>query len=425
MRDKAVTEVLERYGPQRVVEMAKTVKLPAELGSAFGRLGTPEWDAFLLPSFLDAAETGAIELVRGYLWARYFAASIIWARPLDLSRWTSAQKGLFFSSLPFVADVWRLAEERLGGDIAEYWSQVRPNPYQAQDDILEAAETALANQRPEIAVDCLNALKHKNEKFPASLATAAIKQLITNATAVDRVDRHHLLELIEHLQAAADANVADVAWIEFQCLKLLIWLSGGTPVFLERRLATDPAFFHEVITICFLSERERNEPNEPDEERRAMAGQVFGLLHNWQTPPATTPEQSIDQSAFCEWLAEVRRLCEDSGHWTIAQQMIGQSLIHSPAGLGGILNYPSVAKCLDAPEHEHMRRGFTLALFNSRGVHGFTGGKEELELARHYRGHAEKFDLAKFTRIATSLRGLAEGYERDAEREARRDPFEE
>ena len=103
--------------------------------------------------------------------------------------------------------------------------------------------------------------------------------------------------------------------------------------------------------------------------------------------------------------------------------MIGHSLMYHPAGLEGILKHPIVAKRFGAPEHEHMRRGLTTELFNSRGVHGFSGGKDETELVKSYRSRADQFDLAKFTRIATSLRGLAEGYERDAERDAKRDPF--
>src|SRR5688572_19870310 len=103
--------------------------------------------------------------------------------------------------------------------------------------------------------------------------------------------------------------------------------------------------------------------------------------------------------------------------------MIGKTLMYPPAGLIEMLNLPVVAKTLDAPEHEHMRRGLGIELFNSRGVHSFSGGKEELELAREFRGHATNYDLAVYPRIAATLRSLAEGYEREAERDARRDPY--
>jgi hypothetical protein len=422
-REDAVSEVLSKYGPPRILEMAKAVNHPTELGSALGRIGNPVLDEFLLPCYLEDGERKLVDLMRGYAWSRYFKASIAWVKEVCLESWTPIQKGLFFSYLPFTADVWRLAEERLGAELSEYWSRIRPNPFQARGDILEAAEKSLVNKRPEIAIDCLNTLKHENRPIPSRLATDAVKQLLTDSRAVGHLDHHNLLEVIKHLQSAPDVDVEDMTWIEFQCLGLLDRFSGGSPVFLERRMATEPSFFHDIVKTCFRSEQDRDKPLEIDEQKKAMAEQAYRLLHNWHTPPGTTTDQTIDEAGFSEWIDATRILCEESGHWTIAQEMIGHSLTYHPAGLQEILKYPAVAKCLDALEHEHMRRGLATELFNSRGVHGFSGGKEELDIAKSYRSRADQFDLSKFTRIATSLRGLAEGYERDAERDAKRDPF--
>lgn len=80
---------------------------------------------------------------------------------------------------------------------------------------------------------------------------------------------------------------------------------------------------------------------------------------------------------------------------------------------------------MDAADMEDMRRGFTLALYNSRGVHSFTSGKAELELAEGYEVKAAAVEDAGFHRVAEALRQLADGYRREAEREARTDPFED
>jgi len=422
LRENAVAEILNEYGPEKIIEMATAVRRPGELGGALGGRGTPELDRFLLPHFLEEGRQGVTDLVRGYVWSRYLTVSVAWLTAVDTSSWNSVQKGIFFSHLPFVSEVWNLAEERLGTEVSEYWSRVWPNPYQPGDHILEAAEKALANKRPELAIACLGALLHKGGKIPTDFATNAVKQLLIDAVAIRRFDQHELLEIIKYLQTAPDVDAADITSIEFQCLKMLDRFSGASPVFLERRLATEPAFFHEAIAACFRSEHDRDKPLEPDEKKKAIAEQTYSLLHNWQTPPGSTEEKTIDESSFTEWIQETRRLCEESGHWTIAQQMIGHSLVYSPAGLEGMLRYPAVAGTVDAPEHDHIRRGLTIELFNQRGVHGFSAGKEELELAASYRAYADKYDLAKFPRIATSLRSLAESYERDAQREAKRDP---
>jgi hypothetical protein len=84
-----------------------------------------------------------------------------------------------------------------------------------------------------------------------------------------------------------------------------------------------------------------------------------------------------------------------------------------------------VAQALNAKDAKTMRSGFTTELFNQRGAHVFTVGREELELARINREKAEALEAKRYSRFATAMREFAEGYERDAKREASRDPYEE
>ena len=72
-----------------------------------------------------------------------------------------------------------------------------------------------------------------------------------------------------------------------------------------------------------------------------------------------------------------------------------------------------------------MRDGFSIELFNSRGVHGFTAGHEEHELAARYRSQAEAVEAGGFHRLANTLRQLAEHYEREAGEQASRDLVED
>ncbi|MEA2083695.1 MAG: hypothetical protein U9O82_05525 [Thermodesulfobacteriota bacterium] len=72
-----------------------------------------------------------------------------------------------------------------------------------------------------------------------------------------------------------------------------------------------------------------------------------------------------------------------------------------------------------------MRSEFTMELFNQRGVYEFTAGREERELARINREKAEALEAKGYSRFATAMREFAEGYERNAEREASRDPYED
>lgn len=424
-REQAVTEVITQDGTPQLLEMAKSVKLPAELGGALGRIGNASLDTFLLPEYLNNAEQPLLDFVRGYVWARYFKATFEWVQQLDISSWALPQQIAFFAALPFHAEVWRLASKQLGSASKEYWGQIWPNVFQAGDDLLEAVTCAIDNKRPDLAISGITALLHLKQTIPTELCVRALKEFAENDKAVIRTNPHELVETIKHLQDSPDVNREEIVWIEFQFLRLLDRFSGGTPKFLERKLATNPQFFHEAITICFRSEHKKTQPKKIlDEKESKKVEHIFRLLQDWKTPPGTTSSDTIDETVLIEWIQEAKRLCVESGHWAIAQQTVGHTFAFPPAGLEGMLANPATAKVLDTFEFDEMRTGFRLALFNERGVYGFTHGKEELKIAQKYRDYAAKYDAAKFTLIAATLCSLAESYERDAERESKRNPFQ-
>lgn len=85
--------------------------------------------------------------------------------------------------------------------------------------------------------------------------------------------------------------------------------------------------------------------------------------------------------------------------------------------------HKAIAVALDAKDAETMRNAFTTSLFNKRGVHGFTAGKEEQAIAAGYHEKAAALESVNFHRIADTVRTLAKGYERDALREAENNSF--
>jgi hypothetical protein len=150
---------------------------------------------------------------------------------------------------------------------------------------------------------------------------------------------------------------------------------------------------------------------------------IGGILIGFASLLATVLSGKIPGISGVFGRAAAEKLCKESGHWKIAQQLIGTSFVYAPLGVEGLLRHPAAAKILDDLDSEEMRRGFTTGLFNLRGVHGYTHGQEELKLANTYSEFAIKFDLAGFVQIAAALRGIAEGYKRESEREAKTNPY--
>jgi hypothetical protein len=117
------------------------------------------------------------------------------------------------------------------------------------------------------------------------------------------------------------------------------------------------------------------------------------------------------------------RRTKESGHLRIALDQIGKVLAHAPRDPAGLWIHRSVAEALNAKHATEMRSGFTCELFNMRGVRGFTAGKEELEFADRYHEQADALEQQGFHRFATAMREFAKSYQREAERESKRDPF--
>jgi hypothetical protein len=421
-REDAAREIISVAGLQAIIEAARRVKMPAELGEAFGRIGDDATDRFLLPTYLLDADRKVINLVRGYVWARYFSVGARWAETYEVADWSSEQKATFFAFLPFHAAVWRRAEQVLGSETANYWKQIYPNAFQAGDDLQEAVARAIEYKRGDIAVSGINCLRFNKQPFPIALALAAVKALLENYEKGTHIDQHELLEAIRLLQKSSEIHIEELSLIEFQSLNLLDRFSGAAPVVLEKRLANDPKFFHMMVKRAFRSESAVPEDKPTSGDKDEMAGHVFRLLYRWQTPPGALDKERFDEDSLKNWINEAEKLCKESGHWKIAQQLIGTAFVYAPLGVEGLLKYPAAAKILDRPESDEMRRGFTTGLFNLRGVHGYTAGKEELQIANRYHDFAERFELASFVQIATTLRRLSESYKRESEREAKENP---
>jgi len=76
----------------------------------------------------------------------------------------------------------------------------------------------------------------------------------------------------------------------------------------------------------------------------------------------------------------------------------------------------SVAALLNREEMAELRRGYSLATYNSRGAHWVDPtGAPEKRLAEDYDHKAESIENAGYHRLAATLREIADTYRREAE----------
>src|SRR5207253_1890760 len=139
-RQAAVAEILQKLGINRVLAFAESVSAPSQVGDALGAVAPDDLDNVFLPEKLRSDKAWAKQFMAGFVWRRFWTNKWPWVNKTIDSSWTLPEKKAFLLLLPFEAETWRRAKELLAEREAEYWAEMRSNPYQAKEHLLEAAE---------------------------------------------------------------------------------------------------------------------------------------------------------------------------------------------------------------------------------------------------------------------------------------------
>lgn len=415
-RKKAVLEIFQQYGTEGVIRFAESVSSPGEVGHVLGVIADDALERTLLPHFLNSTDNKRKALVGGFIWRCYCLKGWEWCDGIDKSNWTPEQVGQFLACLPFTKEAWDRASDWLQKDESEYWIRTGANAYQADRDCATAIEKLVEHDRPNAAINCLDRMRRAKQTLDIDQCVQALLAAVTSSEPSNAMDGYLIVELIKFLQEEPSVNQDDLFRVEWAYVSLLNRDRGAAPQHLESKLANDPEFFCEVIRLIYRSNQEDQPSGEPSEELKAIATNAWRLLHEWKTPPGTQKDGTFSEECFTEWLQRVRDICKDSGHLEVALINIGEVLIHTPPDPNGLWIHRTVAAALNHREVGDMRDGYSTGIYNLRGVHGVDPtGKPERELANQFRFKADEVENAGFQRFAVTLRGLADGYDREAE----------
>jgi hypothetical protein len=417
-RTDAVVELYRSSDIERLLRFASEVQSPNRLGVALGtsELGI-ETDRLLLPSRLGETNSPIEQFLIGYVRARFFNAGPTWLETLQLDKWSVSDRLKLLCWFPFAPMVWERVPLLLGDSEDEYWKTVPASAYEATDDIATAARKLLEHNRPYAALRCLDVALHLHKEVDINLLMNTLLAAVGEQDERPLLDAYSLTQLIKYLQDKG-ADREKLARIEWGYLPLLDRHFGPGPRTLEENLSTDPKFFCHLLRMVFRSEKERGTPKkEVSEAQRNRATNAYRLLTEWRRVPGLT-DNDVDEHELTQWIDSALAECKESGHTTLGQQYIGHVFAFSPSGSSGEWPVDAIAKILDRPGMNDMRRGLTLQLFNNRGIHAWDAGEGEKQLAAKYHEQADAIEARGFHRLATAIRELGDSYLRDAERAA-------
>jgi len=416
-RHQAIKNILAYGGMDSVIRFAESVESPSHVGHSLGVIAEAKIDATILPALLETENKKLAQFASGYAWSRQYSHGWAWVDGLDKSGWSVTQIGQFLSYMPFTEEAWNRATAWLGESEREYWSRTSANPYHTDGDIGTAIDKLIEYGRPHAAINCLHRMLHDKHRLDKSRSVKALLAAVSSAEPSYSMDAYYIVEIVKALQDDSGTDPDDLFRVEWAYLPLLDQHRGASPKLLENRLASDSAFFCEVIRLIYRSKKEGKSKKEPNEQNKSIATNAWRLLHEWRTPPGLQPDGTFSGEQFTQWLEHTKSACTESGHLEVALTHLGQVLIYCPPDLQGLWIDQTAADALNGKDAEEMRNGFCVEVFNSRGVHWVDPtGKPERELAEQYRQKADEVENAGYQRFAATLRGLSESYERDADR---------
>jgi len=416
-RIHSVREIISMHNIGMLVDLSKNVGLPRVLGISLGHCIDGSIDRYLLPNYLNDKQSNIQQFLDGFIQGRFDSLGWDWFDGINLEKWDIEEIAQILKYHPFVFETWKRVKIYIKKDENLYWRNVHVNPYRSDDKLKYAIDKLLTYDRPIAAIICLHYQLYNKEELNWKQVTQALENALNSNESFNQIDSYQIAELIKAMQLSSEINSDDLFRVEWMYLPLLDKDNNAEPKLLENKLTSEPAFFCEVIRLVFRSSKDRKKKREVSKEKKALAENAFRLLNEWHTPPGTNTEKIFSEKLFRQWIDHVIESCKESGHLDIALQQIGNVLIHSPSDLGGLWINKAIAEVLNKKEFEHMRIGYSLGIFNSRGVHWVDPtGTPEKELAKKYRQQSEDIEILGYHRFASTLRELADSYDREAER---------
>lgn len=416
-RQLAIKEILDNEGSEAVLRFADIVESPWKVGLSLGFIADSEMDSVVLPNLVEAENKNLVQLASGFVCGRYESRGWVWVDAIDITGWSHSQIGQFLTYLPFTADTWKRSKEILNEFEVAYWGRVGVNPYQAKGELYVGIDKLLEYGRPNAAIQCLYRILDDKQPLDKTRTIRALLSALSSTEPPYAMDVYDIVEIIKALQHDHDTNPDDLTRIEWAYLPLLERDRSASPKSLENRLASDPGFFCEVIRHVYRSKKEPKSEKKHSEQVKAIAQNAYQLLREWRTPPGMQPDGSFSRGHLTQWLESTKAACIGSGHLEVALTHVGQVLFHCPPDPDGLWINRAVAEVLNSKDADEIRNGFAKAIFNSRGVHWVDpSGKPELELSAKYRKQAEDAENAEYQRLAVTMRGLADFYDKEAKR---------
>lgn len=411
-RDRALASVIQGGDAQvrALVEASKNVN---HIGEFLARTDS-ELESCIL-SWLDGESPALHKAASAYVWSTAKQRGMPWVRSTLEQGFLGAEgQRRLVASLPCDKEMWPGVEDLDEALARTYWENVSVFQIDKEDgdEVLDILlEYGCAAQ----AIALLSRMIDVEQKPKAS---QVVRALSLWCEAMERGENtassYEAEELLTWLESEAGDH-PDLPTLEFRLLACGQDLTPSDALY--RILGREPGRFAALVKGLYGSRE-----GEEGQETRAHQFGCWQVLNHWRRLPGLSDDGTIDGEYLARWVEEARMFLRAEGLGDIADTQIGEVLASSPDGSDGMWPAEEVRNLLEDAKSRDLEKGMATGRYNRRGgtTRGILdGGAQEWSLVRRYREHSRKMS-ARWPRAAAVLGGLAEEYQREAEREDER-----
>ena len=424
-RERAVAELVEELGVERVLELRLEVKYPWYLGEALAKVIKDEQDLQCVWLCLED-DASHIAFAHGFISQKLRSEGFSWMQTLVKEL---LEKGY---SDKAVANV--LVEVRLGQELwnyidflgegvhQEYWLRMRPifNDL-TNEEVIEGINKLLQYRRFSSAVR--EAWLHGSD-LPSSILIEVLRKWGTG----ESLEPSSLCGceigcIFKELNNRSDIDKTSLLELEWLYLPLLTGagVQGGVP-HLEEELVSNPESFVQHIRCLYRPKNKDQQQEEQEglsaEQRKNAAERSYLMLKTWKKIPGVLEDSTIDGTKLREWIDAARALAEECDRLEVADVHIGQLLAKYPEDY--LPNWPArtIFQVIEDINTEELKEGYSVGMYNKRGVTtrgAFEGGGIEHERAGYFGELASEL-MCDYPNVAEVFQRLQDNYGRQGNR---------
>lgn len=423
-RERAVAELVEELGLERVLELRLEVKSPSYLGEALAKVIKDEQDLQYVWQCLED-DAPHIAFAHGFISQKLRCEEFSWMQALMQEL---LEKGY---SDKAVANA--LVEVRLGQELwnyidflgegvhQEYWLRMSPifNDL-TNEEVIEGINKLLQYRRFSSAVR--EAWLHGSD-LPSSILIEVLRRWATEESQEPQSPVGYEIEgIFEELNKRTDID--EGTYCELETLYLSLLTRVGTQVgvpHLEAELASNPESFVQLLKwLCQPKNKDRQRKEHEGlskEQIQNAAKRSDQMLEAWTKIPGMQEDGTIDETELRDWIKAARALAEECDRLEVADIHIGQLLAKYPEDSP---NWPqrTIFQAIEDINTEELKEGYSVGMWNKRGatIRGaFEGGGIEHERAGYFGELASEL-MCDYPNVAEVFQRLQDNYGREGNR---------